>query len=104
MTDLDDILARAPELSPVERGALLVRLTTAAAQIAALGIASASPDTGALLSVAQVAAKWHTSEWAVRKVARRMGGVRIGNSWRFDPADVQRYEDARRRRRAAEID
>lgn len=52
-----------------------------------------------LLDVPDVAAylKKKNLQW-VRDHARELGGIKVGNLWRFDLADVQRYLDRRSHR------
>jgi excisionase family DNA binding protein len=51
-----------------------------------------------LMKPAQVAERLNCSTWTVAKLRREghLPAVRLGNAWRYDPADVVAYIDAGR--------
>lgn len=54
--------------------------------------------TGPLLTVEELAARWQRSPVWVRRAAgaERIPAVKIGGLWRFNPDEIERYENRHR--------
>ena len=49
-----------------------------------------------ILTVEQLADRWQRPPAWVRQHATQFGGFKLGHHWRFDLADVERYEQRRK--------